>query len=212
MPHKHKQPLHVISSDDPQIKFEDPALTATRGDGKRQSALYEPMPRVRKQPLREPTPLRESTTHDPFPLLTESSPPTLPLPGEAAADLSDDMLDYLEQHRVASDDSSDDDFLGTDGFVDVDYDAFLAASKEKQPGPRLPRRTLQSKTEKGTNYQVQNMAWQYLHFLRKYFDVDGEAGAVKSWEDGDFHALHDHSGSKMEVVKQLFMDCGCFPA
>jgi hypothetical protein len=43
------------------------------------------------------------------------------------------------------------------------------------------------------NYQVQNMAWQHLPFLREHFDLDGEDGVVKPWADGDFHALHDHS-------------------
>jgi hypothetical protein len=54
-----------------------------------------------------------------------------------------------------------------------------------------------------------NMAWQYLHLLRKYFDSDAET--IHPRADGDFHSLNG-GANKQAVLRDLFMDCGCFPA
>jgi hypothetical protein len=84
--------ITITISRDPPIKQESTPRAA------RKRKFHDVLP-----PARCKQPLRETPAHDPF-----------PFSGEAASDvLSDDMVDYLQHHRAASDDNSNDDFYDT---------------------------------------------------------------------------------------------------
>jgi hypothetical protein len=53
------------------------------------------------------------------------------------------------------------------------------------------------------NYQTQNIAWQYLYFIRKYYEraVGADADFMLPWAADDFETLHnDHGGAAGEVT------------
>jgi hypothetical protein len=59
------------------------------------------------------------------------------------------------------------------------------------------------------NQQTQNLAWQYLYFLCKYYDPSA-AETILPWAHDDFPGLDDDDVKAQ--IEHLFLDCGCFPA